>query len=364
MSVARRIRKRAQATTLADVAAEAGVSTASVSRALNSPEQVSKQIRARVERAVDRLDWVPHGAAKALASLRTRTVGAITATLGHANVAREIEALQGELMREGYVLLLACSGLDAGNELAQARRLLERGVDGLILHHSASHGPEVWDLLASRNVPTVVTRASEPLERFSTVGYDGYAAFARMTRYLLSLGHRRFGLMMITSPQREAEGLDAPDERVASAHRGIVDTLAEHGLSLDPRHVTNSYFTLAKGRRNLRRILGADNPPTAVIAMNDYLGAGALLEAAALGLRVPHDLSIVGFDDIEIAAEVTPGLTTMRTPDRAMGVATGQCVIAQLDDAESGIKRVELPVELVVRESTGPAPGRGVSVRV
>ena len=349
-AVRRRTRKRGGVTTLADVAALAGVSTASVSRALNKPDQVSKQIRNRVSRAVADLNWVPHGAAKSLASLRTRTVGAITATLGNANVAAELEAMQQTLMDAGYVLLLACSGLDEGNELEQVRRLLERGVDALVLHHSSAHRQELWELLAAREVPTVVTRAGEPVEGHTTVGYDGRRAFATLTRHLLELGHRRFGVMMITSPQRE--GCAAPDTRVESAYAGVVETLEAADATLDPAHVTNTYFTIQRGRDCFRKIMSHRPAPTALIAMNDYLAVGAMIEAAQSGLSIPEDLSIVGFDDIEMAGLMTPGLTTMRTPDRELGMATGECIVQQLKGI-SVPKRIELDVEFVLRGSTG-----------
>ena len=352
----RRAKRKGNVVTLADIAAQAGVSTASVSRAMNAPDKVSDATRSRVLQTVAELNWVPSGAAKALASRRTRTVGAITATLGHANLAAELEALQRRLMDAGYVLLLACSGLDERNEIEQAKRLLERGVDALVLHHSSAHGKEVWELVEALKVPTIVTRASEAIQGHTTVGYDGYKAFRRLTQHLLDLGHRRFGLMMIASPQVERRGTLDPDPRVRSAHAGVIDALGEAGVGIASKHLTNTYFSIGKGRAGFRKIMSSEPRPTALVCMNDQLAVGAIFEAAAMGLRVPQDVSVVGFDDIELSALVSPPLTTMRTPDWEMGEVTAECVVDLLSARGPSVYRRELEPELVLRGSTGPPP--------
>ena len=352
----RRSARTGNVVTLADIAAYAGVSTASVSRAMNSPEKVSDATRARVLQTVAELNWVPSGAAKALATRRTRTIGAITATLGHANVATELEALQRCLMDAGYVLLLACSGLDEANEIEQAKRLLERGVDALVLHHSSAHGKEIWNLVESLKVPTIVTRAAEPMAGYTTIGYDGQAAFRRLTRHLIDLGHRRFGLMMIASPQVERRHTLEPDARVRKAHAGVVETLGAAGLYLSPDHITNTWFSIGKGRSCFRKIMSAPERPTALVCMNDQLAIGAIYEAANMGIGVPRDVSIVGFDDIELAALTSPPLTTMRSPDWVMGEVTAECVVDLLQSRGPPVYRREVEPEFVLRGSTGPPP--------
>ena len=352
----RRARRKGNVVTLADIAAQAGVSTASVSRAMNSPDKVSDATRTRVLQTVAELNWVPSGAAKALATRQTRTIGAITATLGNANVAAELEALQRRLMDAGYVLLLACSGLNESNEIEQAKRLLERGVDALVLHHSSAHGREIWALVESLKVPTIVTRASEAVQGHTTVGYDGRKAFRRLTQHLIDLGHKRFGLMMIASPQVERRGTLDPDPRVGSAYAGVIEALHEVGLVIAPGHRTNTYFSIGKGRANFRKIMSTQPRPTALVCMNDQLAVGALFEAAAMGLRVPQDVSVVGFDDMELSALVTPPLTTMRTPDWEMGEVTAECVVDILSSRAPPVYRRELNLEFVLRSSTGPPP--------
>lgn len=353
----RRKRKRRDSVRLADIAQRAGVSTATVSRTLNHPDKVSPAVRERVLQTVRELNWVPHGAARALATHRTRTVGAITVTLGNANVAEELEALQQHLTGAGYVLLLACSGLDDRNELEQARKMIERGVDALILHHSEHHKPELWKLLEVQKVPAIITRASAEVPGYTTVGYSGHAAFRELTSHLLNLGHERFGLMMITSPQNERTHTLKPDERVHGAYAGVVETLARAGLKIHPEHMTNTYFGIHKGQACFRKIMSTSSPPTALICMNDYLAIGSIFEAREMGIEVPGDVSIVGFDDIELASLISPPLTTIRTPDRSMGEATAECVLDILQGRAPSAYRRELEVEFLLRESTAPPPG-------
>lgn len=354
MANARRNRRQGTSVRLADIAERAGVSTATVSRALNTPEKVTPAVRERVLQTVEELNWVPHGAAKALATHKTRTIGAITDTLGNANVAAELEALQQHLMAAGYVLLIACSGLDERKELEQVRKMIERGIDALVLHHAESHSPALWKLLEVQQVPAIITRAAVEVPGYTTVGYSAYTAFRELTSHLLKLGHERFGLMMITSPQNEQAHTLEPDKRVGGAYAGVIDTLGEAGVEIAPEHMTNTYFSIGKGRACFRKIMSTSQPPTALICMDDYLAIGSIFEAHAMGVGVPDHVSIVGFDDIELAQLVSPPLTTIRTPDRDMGIATAECVLDMLDQRAPAAYRRELGVEFLLRGSTAP----------
>lgn len=349
-------RRRSSEIRLADIAERAGVSTATVSRALNQPDKVSSALRQRVMKTVEELHWVPHAAAKALASQRTKTIGVIMAgSLGHENLARELEAMQRQLAMAGYSLLLAFSELETGRELDQTRVMLERGVDALVLH-GESHDRRLWKLLQARQTPVVFTRTATDIDGFTTVGYDMFGAFRSVTEHLLKLGHERFGMMMITTPEREAGKSRKPDPRVQPAYDAVLETLNENGLSVRPNHMTNTYFGLDRGRECLRQIMQETPYPTALICMNDYMAIGAMLECQAMGLRVPEDISITGFDDIEWGANIEPSLTTVRAPDAEMGRVTADYVLGVLDDETAPARRHELDFELLIRESTGPAP--------
>src|SRR5690242_16700812 len=189
---------------LEDVARRAGVSTASVSRALNTPNLVSPELRDRIAQAALDLKWVPNGIAKALASLRTRTIGVMIPTLSHQNFAILIEALQQDLGTAHYTLVLCC--MDASDEMRiqQARKLVEQGVECLVLV-GESHPDMLFDLLRSQNVPYVITYTSGRDPRHVCIGFDNYAAAVSLTQHLLELGHRDFGIVAHESAGNRSE---------------------------------------------------------------------------------------------------------------------------------------------------------------
>ena len=328
---------------LADVARLAHVSTATVSRALTLPHKVKPATTARIEQAVQSLGYVAHGAARALASRRTRTIGAVIPTLDNAIFANTVHALQKTLDEAGYVLLLASHEFDAQVEVRVTRTLLERGVDGLVLL-GTTHHPSLLRMLEMHQVPYVLTWALDAGGRQPCVGFDNRAAGVRIARYLLDLGHREFAIIA---------GITAGNERARERLEGVRAALAAGGLAVSPQRVVEKPYTLSAGREGLRAVLGGKSRPTAVICGNDVLAIGALAECHEQGIAVPREVSITGFDDMEIAAVVTPALTTMHLPAADMGALAAQHLLVRLA-GERVASRTELPVELVVRGSTGP----------
>lgn len=328
---------------LADVARLARVSTATVSRALTRPDKVKPATVARIRQAVQALGYVAHGAARALASRRTRTIGAVIPTLDNAIFANTVHALQKTLDEAGYTLLLASHEFDAQVEARVTQTLIERGVDGLVLL-GTSHHPSVFGMIDAHRVPYVLTWALDESGRHPCIGFNNRAAGIRMARYLLDLGHRAFAMI---------SGITAGNERAQERLAGVREALAERGLALGPGGLVEKPYTLGGGREGMRELLQAAPRPTAVVCGNDVLAIGALAECRAMGLAVPEHLSLTGFDDMEIAAAITPGLTTMHFPTAELGAYAAQHLVARLA-GESFEARIELPVELVVRDSTAP----------
>jgi LacI family transcriptional regulator len=328
---------------LEDVARHAGVSTATVSRALNAPNLVSPALRDRIAQAARDLNWVPNGVAKALASLRTRTIGVMIPTLSHQNFATLIEALQKDLGAAQYTLIVCCVDVADEFRLQQARKLVEQGVECLVLVGEAQ--PDgLFDLLRSQNVPYVITYTSGRGQGHTCIGFDNYAASARLTEHLLTLGHRNFAMIA-----HAVEGNDRIQQRIAA----VRDALAEAGLAIRPQHfVRVNSRHIASGREGMRRIL-ADEAlrPTALVCTNDYIATGAMIEAKQLGLVIPRDLSIVGFDDTDMSAHLDPPLTTVRVPSRQMGEEIAKYVISYLEDGAADCPP-PLEAELIVRSST------------
>jgi LacI family transcriptional regulator len=330
---------------LEDVARLAGVSTASVSRALNTPNLVSAELRDRIAKAAQDLKWVPNGIAKALASLRTRTIGVMIPTLSHQNFATLIETLQQDLAAAHYTLVLCCMAASDELRLQQARKLVEQGVECLVLVGEA-HPAALFDLLRSQNVPYVITYTSGRDPRHICIGFDNYAASVSLTEHLLKLGHHDFGMVV-----HQTDGNDRIQQRIA----GVQDTLAKAGIAVRPQHfVRVNSRHIASGREGMRKILSDDRlRPTALICTNDYIATGAMIEAKKLGLQIPDELSIVGFDDTDMSAHLSPPLTTIRVPSRLMGEEIAKYIIAHLETG-SAEHPAALSAELIVRSSTAP----------
>ncbi len=330
---------------LDDVARVAGVSLATASRALSTPHLLKPATLTKVRDAARLLGYMPHGAARALASRRTHTIGAVIPTLDNAIFASATQALQRELGEHGYQLLLASHEYDPARETAVTRALLERGVDGLVLV-GTDHSPELYQLLIGSGSPYVLTWSLDDSGHHHCVGFNNREAAARVAQYLYELGHRAFAMI---------SGLTGHNDRARDRITGVREALRARGIELPAQRVVETAFSVNSGREALRAVLKLDPRPTAVICGNDVLAQGVLIEAAAQGIAVPGKLSITGFDDMELVAQTPPGLTTVSIPTAEIGRRTARHILARLNGEETE-KRTELAVELIVRGSTG-APG-------
>jgi LacI family transcriptional regulator len=345
----KRVRKGgASPVRLADVAQLAQVSPASVSRVFNDPARVSDEVRQKVLRAAQVLNWVPNGAAQALASLRSRTIGVLIPTLSHQKFADLIESLQRQLGKAQYTLILGCIESDPTMYLQQARKMVERGIDWMVLVGEAQP-PALIELLDAHNVPYLMTYTSGRDTNKICIGIDNYAAAAEITQHLLDLGHSRFAML---AHQFEV------NDRIQQRLEGVRDTLASAGIGIRPQHLVRvDRRHIASAREGLRQIMSDKRTrPTALICTNDYIAFGAIIEANAQGIRVPHELSITGFDDIDFSAHLSPPLTTIHIPAQAMGEGVARYIL----ESVGGVESPEIPVfeaDLVVRGSTA-APSK------
>lgn len=328
---------------ITDVARRAKVSTATVSRVVNAPDSVRAELRQRVEAAIAQLGYVPHAGARTLKSRRTGTIGAIFPTVDNAIFAKAIDALQRRLAEAGYPLLIATCDYDPAIEASQALNLLTRGADALVLCGSGQP-QSLLTRLRERGVP-VVHVMSWPLPAGHTgVGFDNARAMGQAVRYLVDLGHRRIAMLA---------GVTRDNDRAAARVRGVREALEAARLSLPASRLVERPYTLSAAREGLRQLLDTSPAPTAVVCGNDVLAFGALFEAERLGIAVPRDLSIVGFDDLEMASHWKPALTTIHVPAEQMWQRAAEHVIA-LTRGEAPVRNHEVDVSLIVRESTAP----------
>ncbi len=325
------------------VAKAAGISVASVSRTLNKPETVSDATRRRVHAAVEDLNYVPNAAARFLSLQRHEAIGAIVPTLDYSIFAQFITAMQDEVSRAGYSLILSTTGFEPDKELDQARALVGHGMAALSVA-GERHDPKLYDLLASRNIPYNHVSVFNPESAHPSVGYDNVDIGRQVAGYLLDLGHREIGAVISHR---------ATNDRMMQRMDGARAVLAAHDVALPEARIVERRFSIAEGRVGFRELVTRDPAITALICGNDVLAFGCILEAQAMGLSVPDDISIVGNDNLELAGQIEPSLTTVRISTFDMGTAAAQHLLRQLR-GEPGPKDVEIPFSLVPRGSTAP----------
>src|SRR5689334_276817 len=250
-----------------DVARLAGVSTATVSRVLNLPEQVDPDTRERVRAAIEKLRYMPHGAARALRSHRSGMIGAVVPSFDYALYARTTSALQRTLDGCGYSLVLATHYYDLATEVRVTGQLIQHGVDAFVFV-GLDHDPALYALLERYGRPYVLTWGVDESGRHPSIGFDNRAATYELTRWLIELGHRRFGL--ISAPT-------TGNDRARARGAGVRSALAQKGLVLDEHHVFYGPISLASGQAGMRQLLRLRPRPTAVIATNDVFAVGAMM---------------------------------------------------------------------------------------
>lgn len=329
-----------------DVARRAGVSVATVSRALRGLPNVAPSTRARVEAAASELHYVAHPHASRLAAKRSATVGLVVPVLSSWYHSQVLAGAEVVLASEGFDLLPYALSSSAARERFVESLPFRKRVDGLIIVDLPFPDDEV-DGVASGGVPIVSLGVADP--RFPSITVENHAGSRMAVRHLLQLGHTRIGLV---------HGLDddpflfpIPRER----RRGYEDALAEAGIEVDPALCVPGNFNLRGGAEAMARLLSLDVPPTAVFALSDEMAIGAMHTARSLGLDVPGDLSIVGFDDNDVAPYV--GLTTVNQSVGAQGEVSARLLLGLVDGKAAEDQR--LPSRLVLRSTTAPPPDSG-----
>lgn len=330
---------------LVDVARAANCSPATVSRVLNGNPAVDQQIRAQVMQSSRELGYVPNGSARALRSTKTRLAGAIIPTLDHAIYAMMVDSLQARLAEKHVSLIISTSTYDIDLEYEQARLLIERGVESVILVGSC-HRPKTLALLDKKRIPCVFTYTTTGSDTGAAVGFDNEKAGRTAARYLLDLGHTQLGMIA---------GITQDNDRARGRRDGFLQEIAKAGLDPTEAPVLEGTYRTNSGRRCMAQLMNLPVRPTAVFCGSDILAAGAIKYCAEIGISVPREVSIVGFDNLEIAELTTPELTTLEVPARDMGRLAADYVLASPLQRKH-LKERELPIRLVVRESSGAAP--------
>jgi LacI family transcriptional regulator len=337
--------------TIRELARLSGVSVGTVSRALNGYADVRPETRERIARLARELDYTPAAAARSLVTQRSHVIGVFLETgEGHPDLQHPFfhEVLGGLKQRvgsEGFDLLLFASerpgnGYGPHSYLKRARH---HSVDGVALIGLNPEDPEVRRLVRAELACVGIDMELEG-PRVEVVMSDNEAGARAAVEHLVGLGHRR--IATITGMLDSRPGADRL--------RGYRTAVQAAGLAYRDEYVAYGDFYAESGREAATRLLALAEPPTAIFAAADMMAIGAVLAAAELGLSVPKDVSIVGFDDIQLAPHLNPPLTTLRQDKLGLGAAAGEALIARIAGDSDRSPLRTLPVELVVRGSTGP----------
>ncbi len=334
-------------TSIVDVAHNAGVSITTVSRVLNNSQHpVNAKTRERVLSAAKGLGFVPSALARALANDKTNIIGILVGDASDPYFATILRGISDVARENGYLTLVCNSDRVAENEINFVRLLRDYRADGIIFAGGGLTDPDylgqITDLVTQfneRSVPVVVLGH----HGFKTpaVSIDNYRASLEMTEYLIGLGHRRIGFIA------------GPPSLTTSAIRtdGYLKALANHNISFDPALVMVSDFTYENGLQSAEYFFSLEQRPTAIFGSNDITAIGCLVGLKQLGIVVPQQMSVVGFDDIAAAQYVDPPLTTIRVPMREMGMLGMKQLLCAFN-GEQIEPLNELPHELVVRASS------------
>lgn len=327
--------------TIVEVARKGGVSLGTVSRVINNDIHVAPETRERVSKIMQEMGYVANRQARSLRGSKTNVIGVLVPDLGTGYIGEIIHGIDAELALSQLDLMLFTTHRTASKEANFVANLGKGMVDGLLLVLPRSPADYV-ETMTRRNFPFVLIDHQGTGQDCPAVGASNWQGAYNATEYLIKLGHTRIGF--ITGSM----DLGAASDRLD----GYESALRIHHIPTDPRLIYNGSFFQPDGYAGASVLLEIDRPPTAIFASNDVMAMGAMDAVWRRGLRVPEDVSIVGFDDIPQAASVRPALTTVRQPLEQMGRVATQMLLDLLKNPDKAINRFELPTELIVRAST------------
>ncbi|WP_233862975.1 LacI family DNA-binding transcriptional regulator [Paraburkholderia adhaesiva] len=333
----RRARGGMRDTRITDVAALAQVSPITVSRALNSPEVVAPETLQRVQQAVQQLGYVPNRLAGSLSSSKSRLIAAIVPTVAHSLFSTSIQTFSDAMSRAGYQVLLGLAGYSEDDELRVLDAALSRRPEGVLLVGVARTAPLRARLL-SLQLPTVETWDTTDLPVDMLVGFSHYDVGVAVAKHFIERGKRRPAIV------------SANDARARARHDGFVQAMVQHGVPNVADVSVAPPSSVDLGRQKLAEILDAGSDIDCVFCGSDLLALGVLSEARERGIKVPEDLSVCGFGDLEFAAEMRPALTSVRVDGERIGSTAADCLIARLRGV-SAQSNVDVGFTIVARDT-------------
>jgi len=328
--------------TIRDVANKAKVSVATVSRVLNTPSRVRVNTREKVLTAIEECKYVYNALAGSLSAKKTRTLGIIIPTIINPIFAMVTKGIQDFAGLKGYSIILGNTDYNEENEQRLIHLFQEKRADGVILNGPWRNAPSVSHMKNTK-LPFVVTWQTIDDKDVNFVAFDNFKGAYRIVEYLINLGHRRIGMIA---------GKFSVSERAVMRCQAYQKCLSDNHIPFDPALVLEKDYTYFDGKEALARLLTGQSPPTALFCGNDILAIGAMALAKEKGLHIPRDLSVVGFDDMEISAYYNPPLTTVAVPAYEMGRLAAKILIENIEGESITPQQYILETNLIVRGST------------
>lgn len=334
----RRARRGSGAVTLHDVAKLAGVAPITASRALNTPAQVSPNVLRKVTEAVSRIGYVPNRLAGGLASARSRLVAAVVPTISGPVFLRTVQALTDALAGHGYQLMLGQSGYVDSREDALLETIIARRPDGIVLT-GILHSPEGRRRLLAAGIPVVETWDLTPTPIDMLVGFSHVDVGRAVVGFLHGKGRRRLAMVA------------GDDERSKRRQAAVRETARSLGLPEVPVIEVPAPTTLGSGRQALATLMATHPGTDAVFCSSDLLALGVMTEARARGIEIPAQLAVVGFGDLEFAADLYPALTTVRIDGSAIGHQAARFIVDRAEGRDVPQRVVDIGFSIIERDS-------------
>lgn len=327
--------------TILDVARLAGVSTATVSRVINSPENVREKTREKVLQAMQKCNYTYNALARGFVTKKSNTIGLIIPTISNPVFAESTRGIQEFAEQHNIKVILGNTYYKYSQEENLINVMRESQVDGLIITTNNLKG-EVLKNLVADNFPFILLFSTIKNGPISAVGIDNYRGGYMATKHLVSLGHKRIAMVA---------GNFSMTDRSFHRWHGYKRCLRDNTIPYDKSLLVQTNYSLEAGKDAIKSLLSLSSPPTAVFCSNDYIAFGAIKGAREAGLELPEDLSIVGFDDMQTAPYMVPALTTVRQPAYEMGRRAAELLL-QPDKTETKPIQDMMETSLIVREST------------
>jgi DNA-binding LacI/PurR family transcriptional regulator len=336
--------------TMVDIARQAGVAPMTVSRVINESGYVSEEMRAKVQQTVKELNYHPNGLARSLKRQRTQVVGILLPDIANPFSAQLVSGIQEMLMARGYSSFVCISERSAAREEAGIRALFDHRVDGIIVAtRETPGGNDLLARLTERNLPLVVVGRNWRHAQVDRVTADHWKGGYEATNYLIAAGHRRIGFVGVT----RANGAEL------QRFQGYLQALREHDIEWDDQLIVGAetlsgpgYSTQQDGYQCTQRLLALPRKPTAIFARNDFTAMGAMCAIHDASLHVPEDFSVIGFDNVPLAAYTSPPLTTVHQPTPEQGRQAATLLLERIEgDRAKARREIILDCQLIVRGS-------------